>query len=207
MTERHQVTYRSLRLRKLGAGARLRERQHELKSVFRFRVRIGFGVVFRSAPTSLFVELLVFGRPRVVDVVDSKRLVNHADTRVDSLVEKVELVRNVVVAFRALPRPPAEIRGHLGDLQLPRPEPRDPSARRCDGALEGPHVDGDSKATLMAAHCRLDAHCAARLVGLRRWWPRTAAWMRTAACAARLVGESSWQKRLARPRTPAVPHL
>ena len=30
-----------------GAGGRLRERQHRLKRVFRFRVRIGFGVVFR----------------------------------------------------------------------------------------------------------------------------------------------------------------
>ena len=57
--------------------------------------------------------------------------------------------------------PPAEIRGHLGDLQLRRPEPRDPSARRCDEALKSPHVDGDSKATLMAAHCRLNAHCRA----------------------------------------------
>ena len=61
--------------------------------------------VFRSAPKSLFVPLLVFGRPQVVDVVDSKLLVNHADTRADGLVEEVELVRNVVVAFRALPRP------------------------------------------------------------------------------------------------------
>ena len=68
-------------------------------------------------------------------------------------------------------------------------------------------MDGDSKATLMAAHCRLDAHTAARLVGLRRWWPRTAAWMRTAACAARLVGESSWQKRLVRPWAQAVPQF
>ena len=37
MTERHQVTYRALRLEgNPGAGARLRERQHELKRVFRF---------------------------------------------------------------------------------------------------------------------------------------------------------------------------
>ena len=35
-------------------------------------------------------------------MVDSKRLVNHADARD---VEEVERVRNVVVAFRALPRP------------------------------------------------------------------------------------------------------
>ena len=81
MTGRHHVTYRALRLRKPGAGARLRERQHELKRVFRFRVRTGFGVVFRSAPKSLFIPLLVFSRPQVVDVVDSKRLVNHADAR------------------------------------------------------------------------------------------------------------------------------
>ena len=74
MTERHQVTYRALRLRKNpGAGVCLRERQHELKRVFRFRVRIGFGVVFRSAPKSLFIPLLVFGQPQVVDVVDAKR--------------------------------------------------------------------------------------------------------------------------------------
>ena len=98
----------------------------------------------------------------------------------------------------------AEIRGHLGDLQLSCPEPRDPSARRCDDALKGPHVDGDSKATLMAAHCRLDAHCCALLVGVAA---HCCAWMRTAACAARLVGESSWQKRLVRPWAQAVPQF
>ena len=81
----YQVTYRALRLRKPGGGRRLCERQHRLKRGFRFRVRIGFGVVFRSAPKSLFVPLLVFSRPQVVDVVDSKRLVNHADTRARSL--------------------------------------------------------------------------------------------------------------------------
>ena len=68
-----------------GRAPLMRTPAYRLKRSFRFRVRIGFGVVFRSAPKSLFVPLLVFSRPQVVDVVDSKRLVNHADTRARSL--------------------------------------------------------------------------------------------------------------------------
>ena len=49
------------------ARARLRERQHEIKRVFRFRVRIGFGVVFRSAPKTIVAGIRVIDQSFGVD--------------------------------------------------------------------------------------------------------------------------------------------
>ena len=82
-----------------GRAPLMRTPAYRLKRSFRFRVRIGFGVVFRSAPKSLFVPLLVFSRPQVVDVVDSKRLVNHADTRARSLF--LDLVSLIILSLLA----------------------------------------------------------------------------------------------------------